>query len=301
MLLYLVKYSRPDLANAVRELSKAVQAPNEASWKEMLRVIKFTLDSKDYGLKLEPNQDMLTDESWELMCYSDSDWAGDKESRKSITGYVLFVMGCPVVWKSKQQNVVGLSSSEAELYACIDAVKAVRYVVQILLSMNISVKLPVVVRVDNTGAIFMAENLAVSQRTKHIDLRARYLLNQVVDEELIKLVFVGTADNLSDGMTKNVTREVYEATSGAYISVRDYWNISQITARKGVGDHDSAVTEMIQSTHEMIHSNQGSSRVNQSHLIRTSRQASSMQELGVKMKDRMERTHIRKWDSSGEP
>jgi hypothetical protein len=83
----------------------------------------------------------------------------------------------------------------------------------------------------------------------------------VVDEELIKLVFVGTADNLSDGMTKNVTREVYEATSGAYISVRDYWNISQITPRKGVGDHDSAVTEMIRSTHKMIHSNERSVRV----------------------------------------
>ena len=57
MLLYLVKYSRPDLANAVRELSKGVQSPNEMCWKELMRVIKFTLDTREYGLKFEIGMD----------------------------------------------------------------------------------------------------------------------------------------------------------------------------------------------------------------------------------------------------
>ena len=170
---------------------------------------------------------------FEVVVYSDSDWAGDAETRKSISGYVIFLMGCPIFWKSRQQNVVGLSSSEAELYACIDAVKEVKFIIQILMSMNIQVKLPVIVRVDNTGAIFMSENLSASQHTKHVDLRARYLLNQLIEEKWVKLVFVPTEKNLSDAMTKNVTREVYEKVSGAYVALREYWESP--SDRKGVG------------------------------------------------------------------
>lgn len=240
------------------------------------------MDTKDYGLRLKPNQEVLLDKSWELMCYSDSDWAGDKESRKSITGYVLFVMGCPVVWKSKQQSVIGLSSSKAELYACIDAVKTVQYVVQILLSMNIGVKLPVVVRVDSTGAIFMAENLAILQRTKHIDLRARYLLNQVIDEELIKLAFVGTTKNLSDGFTKNVTQEVYKTTAGAYVALNNFWEQPQIKDRKGVGQSTLSMTEATKL--DQSNSSQASQPI-QSQLGLIPRKPSAVTNLGVKTKD----------------
>ena len=55
MLLYLVKHSRPDIANPVRELSRTLDGANQAQYKEMLRVIRFVLDTKDYGLRLSPN------------------------------------------------------------------------------------------------------------------------------------------------------------------------------------------------------------------------------------------------------
>ena len=80
---------------------------------------------------------------------------------------------------------MSLSSSEAELYACSDAVKQIRYIVQVLCALNMEIELPVIVHVDNMGAVFMAENLASSARTKHMDLRARYVLNQMVDEKLM--------------------------------------------------------------------------------------------------------------------
>jgi hypothetical protein len=88
MLLYLVKHSRPDIANAVRELSKMMDGPTPAAMKELKRVIKFVLDTQDYGLKLEPEK--MTDDKWILKVYTDSDWAGDKDTRLSVTGYVLF-------------------------------------------------------------------------------------------------------------------------------------------------------------------------------------------------------------------
>ena len=121
MLLYLVKHSRPDIANCVRELSKVLDGPSEASYKEMLRCIKYVLDSKDMGLKIEPIGDKH--DAWEIICYSDSDWAGDPESRRSVSGYIIYVQGVPVIWKSKSQNQVSLSSSESEWYALSEAVK----------------------------------------------------------------------------------------------------------------------------------------------------------------------------------
>jgi hypothetical protein len=169
MLLYLVKYTRSDIANVVRELSKGMLSAIPSSFKELKRILKFVIDTKDCGLKLEPilSQDEL---EWSLLVYSDSDWAGDKNNRHSVTSYIICLLGCPLMWKSRQQNVISLSSSEAELYALVDAAKEVKFIYNVLLTMGIQVKLPIVIRVDNMGAIFMAENVSVSQRTKHIDL-----------------------------------------------------------------------------------------------------------------------------------
>jgi hypothetical protein len=167
MLLFLIKYSRPDIANSVRELSKGMQVSYRGAMKELLRLIKFVLDTKDLGLKLEPKE---VGKEWIIKVYSDSDWAGDKETCKSVTGYIIFLFGCPIAWKSIQQKVISLSSSEAEFYACSEAVKEVKFIYQVITTMKIKVKLPIEVFVDNIGAIFMAENLSVSKKTKHIDL-----------------------------------------------------------------------------------------------------------------------------------
>ena len=81
MLLYLVKHSRPDIANGVRELSKALVGPSEAAYKDMLRMVKFVLETKDLAIKLMPVFEDLDELVWNVLAYSDSDYAGDKETR----------------------------------------------------------------------------------------------------------------------------------------------------------------------------------------------------------------------------
>jgi hypothetical protein len=109
-LLQFVKHSRPDISNPMRELSKCMDKATEAAYKEMLRVVKFVLDTKEFGLFLFPEA-IGNDGSWNLTVYSDSDWVGDLDNRHSISGYIIFLLGCPIVWKSKQQQSVTLSSS----------------------------------------------------------------------------------------------------------------------------------------------------------------------------------------------
>ena len=169
MLLYLVKHSRPDIANPVRELSKVLDAPDSGAFKEMLRVIKYVLDTQNWGLKIQPS---LEDE-WDLVCYCDSDYAGDPDSRKSVSGYILYMRGVPICWRSKAQKTITLSSAEAEWIALSEATKEIMFVLQLFQEMKIKVELPIVVNVDNIGAIFMSKNINTSSRSKHIDVRTK--------------------------------------------------------------------------------------------------------------------------------
>jgi len=167
MLLYLVKHSRPDIANCVRELSKVLDGPTELSYREMLHCVKYVLDSKDLGLRLEPNGTPIGD-PWDIVCYSDSDWAGDPANRRSVSGYIIYVHGVPIVWRSAMQKVVSLSSTEAEWYSLSEAVKDIVFLISLCKSLQLQVRLPVTVRVDNTGTIFMSNNVQTSSRTRHI-------------------------------------------------------------------------------------------------------------------------------------
>jgi len=84
MLLYLVKRSRPNQSTCTRELSKVMDGAMTIKWNELLRVIKYTIDTKETGLRMDPTND----EKWHLEAFSDVDFAGDKDTRISVTGYL---------------------------------------------------------------------------------------------------------------------------------------------------------------------------------------------------------------------
>jgi hypothetical protein len=144
MLLYLIKYSRPDLSNAVRELSKCMDRATYGTYQEMLCVVKFVLGTKNYCLKIQPNFDSKN--SWKLKVFSDSDWAGDPEMRISVTGYIVYLQNVPVCWCSKAQRGVTLSRSKAEYVAMSKAVEEIRFIYFVLKDLGIEVELPIVLK-----------------------------------------------------------------------------------------------------------------------------------------------------------
>lgn len=224
LLLYLVKWSRPDIANATRELAKLMDGATLAAEKELFRIIKYVLDTKDLGLKVDPV--FGDDFRWELMVYTDSDWAGDKDDRHSIIGILLFVNNVLVQSRSKKQKAIALSSSEAEFYACAEAAKEIKFVVQLMLTMGLPVILPVVVRVDNIGAIFMAENASSSARTRHIDIRYKFV-REMTEDNFLKIVFVRSEENKADGHTKNLPQELFEKHASSYVAKKSYVDVAK--------------------------------------------------------------------------
>ena len=204
-LLYLVKLSRPDLANSTRELSKSMDYATQGHYKMLCRVIKYAYDSYNKCLKMKPDKE----EKWELKGYSDSDFAADKDTRLSVSGYMVYLCGVLISWKSKGQRVVALSSTEAEYMAFSELVREVLYIKQLLEFIGVEVQLPIKLMVDNVGAIYLAKDSTSSGRTKHIDIKYHFC-RKYIEDGTISIEFVKTGDNDSDICTKNTSRDILE-------------------------------------------------------------------------------------------
>ena len=204
-LLYLTKHSRPDICNPVRELSKTMDAPAPAHLKEMYEVIRHVLSTKGYGLKFELRKDII---KWALKALSDSDFASDKETRISVFGDIIYFCGIPIAWRSKGMKSVVLSTTEAEYMALSEVVKELKFIVQLLQTMNIEVEVPITVHVDNVGAIWLSNNRTMSDRTKHIDIRTAFVKEYQEDGKII-IKFVKSEENEADIFTKNTTNVIF--------------------------------------------------------------------------------------------
>ena len=178
--------------------------------KELLRVIAHTLLNPDLGLKLIPHE--LIDLHWVLRGLSDADFSTDKDNRKSITGFILYLLGCPISRKSKGQGAVSLSSTESEYYAMSEIVQEVKFIVQILEFMNIPVKYPITISVDNVGALYLSRSASSNNRTKHIDTRVHFIRDYQEDGKVL-FQFVRSEENDADIFTKNVSSELYQKHS----------------------------------------------------------------------------------------
>ena len=204
--LYLMKHSRPDICNPVRELSKNMDAPAPAHSKEMYKLIRFVLSTKDYGLKFKLIKSMR---KWVLKALSDSDFASAKETRISIFGYVIYLCGIPIAWRSKGMKSVVLSTTEAEYMALSGVVKELKFIVQLLQTINITVELPITVHVNNVGAIWLSNDRDTGDRTTHIDIRTAFVKEYQEDGKII-IKFVKSDDNEVDIFTKNTSSIIYQ-------------------------------------------------------------------------------------------
>uniref|UniRef100_A0AAV1T564 Polyprotein n=1 Tax=Peronospora matthiolae TaxID=2874970 RepID=A0AAV1T564_9STRA len=114
-LMYLMVGTRPDLAAAVGVLSQFSADPCPTHWQALKRVLRYIQGTKEYVIEYQAtNNDKLHG-------YSDADWAGDVESRRSTSGYTFILNNGCVSWRSKKQSTVALSSTEAEYMALSEA------------------------------------------------------------------------------------------------------------------------------------------------------------------------------------
>jgi hypothetical protein len=142
--------------------------------------------------------------------YSDADWGGDRDDRKSTTGFIVKLNGDCVSWMSKKQSTVALSSAEAEYLAIGSAAKETKWLQQFLNELQIQSSTKTIIHTDNRAAKLICKNDIYHDRTKHIDIRHHFIRDDV-KSGVYNIEWISTYDQLGDIFTKglNVNQFVY--------------------------------------------------------------------------------------------
>jgi hypothetical protein len=161
-------------------------------------VLRYLKGTRGWRLKLGGDQ-------LQIGGYTDADWGGDRDDRRSIGAYIVKI-GCGAVsWKSKKQTCVALSSTEAEYIALCQVAKESVWMMDFLGGLGVSIRDAMVINVDNQGAIALAKNPVFHDRSKHIDIQYHYT-RDLVREKRIQLDYISTSDMLADLLTKPLPR-----------------------------------------------------------------------------------------------
>jgi hypothetical protein len=203
-LMYAVVCMRPDIAHAVGVVSRYMNDLHKENWMEIKWILKYLRGTTSHAL-------CFGGSSVVLQGYVDLDMAGDKDSRRSTTGYVFTMGGTIVSWISKLQKVVALSTTEAEYVTSTEASKEVIWLQRIMEELG-KKKENSRLYSDSQSAIHLANNLAFHSKTKHIQLRYHFI-RSVLENGQLKLEKIHTSHNPADMLTKVVTREKLSSCS----------------------------------------------------------------------------------------
>ncbi len=175
---------------------------NYISMQQAKRVLRYLAGTSKEGINYEKGGEI------KVTTFSDSDWGGCKQTRKSVSGFVVYLGNAPISWKSKTQPTPALSSCEAEYVALTIAVKEVLWITQFFTEVGYNLSLPIFIFGDNTASIALAKDPVHHERTKHIDIKHHFLRHYVLNNK-IRLSYVGTADNVADLLTKATQPKIF--------------------------------------------------------------------------------------------
>ena len=201
-LLYLSSWTRPDITYAVSNVSRFCKNPTKQHWTAVKRILRYLKGTPNHGLLYTKNDPK------NCVGYSDADWAGDVNDRKSTSGYLFKMSGAPVSWKSKKQSCVALSTAEAEYMALSSAAQEATWIRQLTKDLQNGPTRPTVIHEDNQSAICMAKNPQFHGRTKHIEIKYHFIREKVHDG-IIELKYCKTNDMIADILTKGLSFEKF--------------------------------------------------------------------------------------------
>lgn len=205
-LMYAMLGTRPDIAFAVSVVSRYGSNPTPEHYGAVKRILRYLRGTSH--LKLVYRGDLQP-----LKGYTDSDWAGDQDTRRSTSGYVFNVGSGAVSWSSKRQPTVALSTCEAEYggqtQAAKEAIWLKGFMDQLELG-NISSPQAVIIFGDNQGAIALAKNPQFHARTKHISIQNHWIRERIDGKE-VALEYIPTEQQIADGLTKPLAKDRFLA------------------------------------------------------------------------------------------
>jgi hypothetical protein len=180
----------------------------------MKRILCYLQGTPDYGLLLRRSR------STDLAVYTDADWAGCPDTRRSTSGYAVFLDDNLVFWSAKQQTVVSRSSAEAEYRAVTNGVAEATWLRQLLLELQTSLSRCTLVYCDNISVMYLSNNPVQHQRTKHVQIDLHFVREKVTIGQ-VRVLHVPTTSQFADVLTKGLPSSVFEEFRSSLNICRD--------------------------------------------------------------------------------
>ncbi|RVX05106.1 Retrovirus-related Pol polyprotein from transposon RE1 [Vitis vinifera] len=196
-------HTRPDLAYALSVVSQYMHNPGEQHMNAVMRILRYLKNAPGKGILFAKNVDHQS-----IKVYTDADWAGAVDDRRSTSGYFTFVGGNLVTWKSKKQNVVARSSAEAKFRGMALGLCEALWLRILLQDLGYLSRQPIRLFCDNKAACDIAHNPVQHDRTKHVEVD-RFFIKEKLDDKIVELPKIRSEDQLADILTKVVSSQVF--------------------------------------------------------------------------------------------
>ena len=197
--------TRPDISFAVGKISRYMEEPKSSHWKAAKRILRYVKGTADLGM-LYPRG---TNQFAKLAGFSDSDWCGDSDDRRSTTGFVFYFGPTAFTWQSRKQPIVTLSTCEAEYVAASACVNHTIWLRNLLEDLRLVPDEPTEIKVDNKSAIELAKNPVYHERSKHIDVRYHSIREHIKNNEVL-VIHVPSQEQAADILTKALPKAAFE-------------------------------------------------------------------------------------------
>eukprot|EP00253_Pinus_taeda_P035842 PITA_35842 len=201
-LLYLIG-TQTNIMHPVGMVGIFQENSKETHLQAVKRIFEYLQGTQNYGLWYSRNADLT------LHAYTNADWAGSMDDRKSTSGGAFFMGSRLVSWLSKKQSSIALSTAEAEYVAAASCCTQLLWMMQTLQDYQITCTPPISILCDNTSAINISKNPVMHSKTKHIPIKYHFLREQVLEQK-VKLEYVPSKEQFSDILTKPLPRETFE-------------------------------------------------------------------------------------------
>ena len=181
-----------------------MHAPRDTHWGLIKRLLRYLRGTTSHELRIAGSSSIA------IAAYSDADWAGCPDTRRSTSGYCIYLGDTLVSWSSKRQPTVSRSSAEAEYRAVANTVAECCWLRQLLVELHCVVDKASVVFCDNISAVYLSANHVHHRRTKYIELDIHFVREKVALGQF-RVVHVPTTHQLVDIMTKGLPSSSFEA------------------------------------------------------------------------------------------